>query len=555
MKCFVVLALAAVAFAAPQSQITTLKDLYAGGYSSRIISGSPAKQGQFPWQVAINFVTAQGSFFCGGALIDAQWVLTAAHCADGAYSFNLKLGGVSLSGSEAGRVEVSTTYSIVHPGYNNNLNNDIALIRMPNPIKFSDNIRPVKLPKRGSVIGSRQEVTVSGWGKTSDSGSVSNNLNFVKLVTITNDECAAIYGPATIIKSTVCCKGFPEHSTCNGDSGGPLVVIENGEATHVGVVSFVHIAGCASGNPSGYVRTESFLDWIHDNTGISVLYKGRTVSESEHRRIMKCFIVLALAAVAFAAPQSQITTLKDLYAGGYSSRIISGSPAKQGQFPWQVAVNFVTPQGSFFCGGALIDAQWVLTAAHCAEGAYSFRLQIGGVSLNGNEAGRIEVSTTYSIVHPGYNNNLNNDIALIKMPNPISFTDNIRPVKLPKRGSVVGDRQEVTVSGWGKTSDFGSVSNSLNFVKLVTISNAECAAIYGPATIIKSTVCCKGFPEHSTCNGDSGGPLVVIENGEATHVGVVSFVSSAGCASGNPSGYVRTESFLDWIHDNTGISV
>lgn len=55
--------------------------------------------------------------------------------------------------------------------------------------------------------------------------------------------------------------------------------------------------------------------------------------------------------------------------------------------------------------------------------------------------------------------------------------------------------------------------------------------------------------------GDSGGPLVQFDsNGEATHVGIVSFVNNAGCASGNPSGYVRTESYLDWINENTGLN-
>lgn len=55
-----------------------------------------------------------------------------------------------------------------------------------------------------------------------------------------------------------------------GDSGGPLVVYDSaGTPTQIGVVSFVHVDGCASGNPSGYVRTESYLDWIRENTGVS----------------------------------------------------------------------------------------------------------------------------------------------------------------------------------------------------------------------------------------------------------------------------------------------
>lgn len=54
-----------------------------------------------------------------------------------------------------------------------------------------------------------------------------------------------------------------------GDSGGPLVKLNSdGSATHVGVVSFVHINGCASGNPSGYVRTASLRSWITENSGV-----------------------------------------------------------------------------------------------------------------------------------------------------------------------------------------------------------------------------------------------------------------------------------------------
>jgi len=52
--------------------------------------------------------------------------------------------------------------------------------------------------------------------------------------------------------------------------------------------------------------------------------------------------------------------------------------------------------------------------------------------------------------------------------------------------------------------------------------------------------------------GDSGGALVVQNGGNFTQIGVVSFVSSAGCASGFPSGYTRVTFFLDWIRSNTG---
>jgi len=53
--------------------------------------------------------------------------------------------------------------------------------------------------------------------------------------------------------------------------------------------------------------------------------------------------------------------------------------------------------------------------------------------------------------------------------------------------------------------------------------------------------------------GDSGGALVIRSGNTITQIGVVSFVSSAGCASGNPSGYARVTSFRNWIRQHTGL--
>ena len=48
--------------------------------NARIIGGQVASPGQFPWQVAIYKNTTDGRFFCGGAIINEQWILTAAQC-------------------------------------------------------------------------------------------------------------------------------------------------------------------------------------------------------------------------------------------------------------------------------------------------------------------------------------------------------------------------------------------------------------------------------------------------------------------------------------------
>ena len=45
------------------------------------MGGTQAQEDSWPWQALL--ARTGGSQFCGGSLIDEQWVLTAAHCVDG----------------------------------------------------------------------------------------------------------------------------------------------------------------------------------------------------------------------------------------------------------------------------------------------------------------------------------------------------------------------------------------------------------------------------------------------------------------------------------------
>ncbi|KAF5293454.1 hypothetical protein FQA39_LY02939 [Lamprigera yunnana] len=272
---------------------------------------------------------------------------------------------------------------------------------------------------------------------------------------------------------------------------------------------------------------------------------------------MNILAVFSLLAVAAALPNRLIVPVKDAQGKNRyvaaSSRIISGQPAKVGEFPFQVHNIFSTSQGTSFCGGALISSRWVLTAGHCVYGAFSFQITLGTIYSSGNDPKAVVRYTTRSIIHTGYDSFLLwNDVALIDLKEVVTFTSLIQPVKLGSR--TVGDSQLVVVSGWGKTSDATpSVSPTLNWVSLKTILNSACSAVYG-LTVTANTLCCVGAPHHSTCNGDSGGPLFEYDSTRNPfHVGVVSFVHKAGCASGNPSGFSRTSSYIPWIQSHTGV--
>nr|CAD7606072.1 unnamed protein product [Timema genevievae] len=323
--------------------------------------------------------------------------------------------------------------------------------------------------------------------------------------------------------------------------------------------------------------------------------------------LLSClFVAAALAAPSgdseLLALEPVIMTMPELegapkYPG---SRITNGNQASRGQFPYQAALYL---DGRSFCGGSLISTTWVLTAAHCtlgwvftninkptallcsiikincnfstndisSRGRFSLTdllvvsmidtvtVHLGAQNLNAVEAGKVTVATRNLVSHASYNpSNLNNDISLIRLPSAVTLNAFIQLVGLPSHSQAsntfAGDA--VVISGWGRVSDTSSgISPNLNFVNLNIITNTVCARTYGTAVIVSSTICSLGTNGRSTCNGDSGGPLVVSHGGFPQQIGVVSFGSSAGCASGAPSGYARVTSFLSWISANTGIHI
>nr|AAU06478.1 late trypsin [Culicoides sonorensis] len=237
----------------------------------------------------------------------------------------------------------------------------------------------------------------------------------------------------------------------------------------------------------------------------------------------------------------------------YSVKIVGGSPARLHQFPWQASITSCEGGSCYICGGSLISKRYVLTAAHCAAGLTRFVIGLGSNSRN---RPAVTLTSNIKVVHPQYDaKSLGNDVAVIKLPWSVKLNKAIQPIILPRSNNTY-DNANATVSGYGKTSAWSSSSDQLNFVDMRIISNGQCREIFG-SVIRDSSLCAvgKNLSRQNVCQGDSGGPLVVKEGNSTVQVGVVSFVSAAGCAAGYPSGYARVSSFYEWIANMTDIDL
>ncbi|CAF2487921.1 unnamed protein product [Rotaria sp. Silwood2] len=539
---------------------------------TKIIGGEEAVP--YSWSMVVSIrLNKSEDHSCAGSILTESYILTSAHCVDGASELE-----VSIATGIHNQIEDFTMIRYahgiyIHPNWNRSdstYRNDIAILRIFPPLFIPGTLglartcvpyinsinETVNYPSNGSHL------VIVGWGSTQYGyNNMSNTLQQASVYMIDNDDhicrqlihdvekqfCAGMYGKDPCQGMYKCQKyRFDTKMNFLGDSGGPIFQWKGTYWEQVGITSYGE--GCHQiGSPAIFTRLAYYFNWMESVTNISLTTTTPKPPPTP---------------ISYACNRTSSCGCGKTDVFLTSSRIVGGEDAMKDSWPMIVSVR-LNGTNDHSCGGTILSNSYVLTAAHCfrripIENRIGITIAAG--MTNRSDLLQIIRNVDQIYMHPNYTsmpNDYRHDIALLHIDQPFVFETNSRLTKTcihridrlisktqyPKNGT------RLAVIGWGILR-FGTtyIPEILQQAQVFAMNNEDPVCL----SSINNTELqfCAGLYEggKDSCQGDSGGPIFQWTGQYWEQVGIVSHGKRCGLAS-SPGIYTRLSYYYHWMEE------
>lgn len=134
---------------------------------------------------------------------------------------------------------------------------------------------------------------------------------------------------------------------------------------------------------------------------------------------------------------------------------IMGDPVEIGQVAWHASVEV---SGKAKCGGAILKAKYILTAASCVNKIRTNQIKVRMGTAVRKEGGTLS-GVCKVVIHGQFNPKaLDSNLALLQLCEPAAISDTIKEIAVIDKQP--DENASVLASGWGSTNWWGSFSSS-----------------------------------------------------------------------------------------------